>query len=150
MLRSSSLVCLLTLLATSPQAASIYKCEDAEGRIVYRDQQCQAPSDTRTIDDSTYTISGRGGLTDREWQAYRRLREERAARVHARTESGRAQLGNHVGYEDRLRLRELRMRRRAILDALDRRSTSVGRGIVLRQELEEIGRQEEAILRRPR
>lgn len=146
MLRNTSLICLLALLATSPQAASIYKCQDAQGQIVYRDHQCEAPRDSRTIDDSTYTISGRGGLSEREWQAYRRLRAERAARVRARTESGRAQLGHAVGYQDRLRLRELRMRRRTILDTLNRRSTSVGRGIVLRQELEEIGRQEEAIL----
>jgi len=150
MLRNASLICFLAVLATAPQAAPIYKCEDAQGQIVYRDHQCDAARDSREIDSSTYTLSGRGGLTDDEWQAYQRLLAERAMRVQARTESGRAQLGKSVGYEDRLRLRELRMRRSAILDSLNGQRISVGRGVALRQELEEIGRQEEGILGRPR
>lgn len=143
-------VWLLAACALSAQGAAIYKCEEADGHIVYRDHPCEGTQASREIDDSTFSVGGRGGLSAREWAEYDRLREERAARVQARIESGRAQTETAVGYEDRLRLRELRMRRGEIMGALDRGRVSVGEGVVLRQELEEIGRQEEAILTRRR
>lgn len=130
----------------SVHGAAIYKCQDDEGAIVYRDQPCPDRHAMREIDDSTFSVTGRGGLSEREWAEFDRLREERAARARARLESSRTQHDTWIGFEDRLRLRELRMRRGAIIDSLDRGRVPVGQAIILRQELEEIGRQEEAIL----
>lgn len=141
---------LVIVLTTSSQATEIHKCEDPAGHIHYRDRPCDAPDAGREIDQSTFTVSGRGGLTDREWEEYDRIREERAERVERRIAAGRTQVGTAIGYEDRLRLRELRMRRNRILESLDRDATSVAEAVVLRQELEEIGRQEELIRDRRR
>ncbi len=134
--------------AVQVQATTIHKCEDADGHIYYRDRACDEANASREIDQSTFNVSGRGGLTEREWREYERIRQERAAHVQARIESGRAQVGTAIGYEDRLRLRELRMRRKRVLKALDRDHISIGEGAVLRQELEEIGRQEDLIVGR--
>jgi len=140
------MICVLAGLAAPAHSASIHKCEDENGRVRYQDRQCQDPGSARTIDDSTYTVSGRGGLTDAEWEAYHRLREERAARVQARIESGRAALDTRIGYQGRLRLRELRMRRDAIMESLDRGSQPAGEKIGLRRELKALREEEEAIL----
>ncbi|MEY6432555.1 DUF4124 domain-containing protein [Thioalkalicoccus limnaeus] len=148
--RKFALVGLVAGIALVVQAAPIYKCEDALGHILYQDRPCRAASHDREIDDSTYSVTGRGGLTEPEWEAYQRLRDERTARVQARTDAGRAQQDAGIGYQDQLRLRELRMRRRAIHEALARGSQPVEQRGQLRRELSEIDRLEEAILTRGR
>jgi hypothetical protein len=137
--------CLL-VSAAFLHASAIYKCQAENGDIVYSDHPCGDPQASREIDDSTYSVAGRGGLTEREWSEYERLREERAARVKARIASGQAELETAIGYQDRLRLRELRMRRETIIDALDRGRVAGSERVALRRELKDIARREDAIL----
>lgn len=148
--RKSAIVALVAGVALAVQATPIYKCEDDLGHIIYQDRPCLAASRDRDIDDSTYSVTGRGGLTEQEWEAYQRLRDERTARVQARTEAGRAQHEGAIGFEDQLRLRELRMRRRTVQEALSRGSPPVEQRGLLRRELKELDRLEEAILARGR
>ncbi|MEJ2693852.1 MAG: hypothetical protein P8166_12555 [Candidatus Thiodiazotropha sp.] len=120
----------------------VYKCETEDG-IVYSDTACEEtlPIDTGNKTDFGNAGTGRGGLRQGEREALREFKRKNEARQKAMSESAK----KTISYSDRLRLRELRIRRNDLQSQLHRGNLSVGSGIAVREEIRSIDREEQEI-----
>ena len=139
MIRIFLIVLSLFPLATE---ARVYKCETANG-IVYQEHPCSAGGGSLPIDLGGYSQGG-GGLREGERQLLNEFKYKNQEMKRAQHRSSK----QHLGYSDRLRLRELRMRRGELDEKLNKRGLSAGGGIAIREQIRSIDREIEQIYNR--
>ncbi len=122
--------------------ARIYKCETTDG-IVYQEHPCSTRGGSLPIDLGGYSQGG-GGIREGEHQLLNEYKYKNQEMKRAQNRSSK----QNIGYSDRLKLRELKMRRGELDAKLKKHGLSVGDGVVAREQIRSIDREIEQIYKR--
>lgn len=133
----------LALGSAGLYGGSIFKC-DTDGGVVYQDKPCAGAGGSQAIEGALSVVGGGSGsgLYGSNQELVDRFNARGAANRAAQNEGAE----RYLGYQDRLRLREIGMREGELQDQLRRRGRlSVGDGIVIRQQLRGLERERAGI-----
>lgn len=116
--------------------ADMYRCETKSGTI-YSDRACPGHEKMET---PSYQAP-QTGLRPGELEMLREIKERNRRMKDAQARSSRGKLS----YSDTMRIKQLEMRRRGLIEDNQNKSLSVGSGIVLREEIRSIDNEIERI-----
>lgn len=128
------------LLAAPSVGLSFYRCEVDGVTTFSSSPACGANGQRVTVEEQR----GASGLRPGEIRMLNRIRQEELDADNRRTLSRERDARRHVGYADRLRIRELEMEKRRLQGSLDD-GASVGKSWSVKTQIEGIDREIRAI-----
>lgn len=121
------------------------KCVDAKGQVTFSDEPCPSGATGTQYTPPEITTTVGGGLREGEVQLYNQARQKDAQATNRKSLVWEEERRHRLSFDDRKRLRELDMRKRALTKSLSRGSKSWAEKMAISSEIKGIDREIEQI-----